>query len=319
MPHVRSRRLARGSRLSRGQRANLHGYLLSAPSYLAIALVILVPFLAVVVFAFAEFRLIDIQHLSLRTIDWTLANMSGALGSNKFWGALGTTFAYAGFTTIGVIGGGVVVALAMRRPFPGQNIVRALFLVPYVLPVIAAATIWRTMLNPQYGIVNAFGTRVLGWETPIAFLTTKTYHVGGVGIPLALIVVILFEIWKSAPFTFLFVTARLQNVPADLEDAAAIDGANTRQRLTNIVLPQLRAVVMVLVLLRFIWSFQSFNDIYLLTQGAGGTEVMAVKVFKELTVRADVGSAAAYGLYMTAILLVFGVAWALANRRKEAL
>src|SRR5690625_6137097 len=83
---------------------------------------------------------------------------------------------------------------------------------------------------------------------------------------MALSVVILFEIWKSAPFTFLFVTARLQNVPAELEDAAAIDGANARQRLTHIVLPQLRTVVMVLLLLRFIWSFQNFNDIYLLTQ-----------------------------------------------------
>src|SRR5699024_8041434 len=132
-------------------------------------------------------------------------------------------------------------------------------------------------------------------------------------------VVILFEIWKSAPFTFLFVTARLQNVPAELEDAAAIDGANARQRLTHIVLPQLRTVVMVLLLLRFIWSFQNFNDIYLLTQGAGGTEVMAVKVFKELTERADVGSAAAYGLCMTVILLVFGAGWALVNRRKEAM
>ena len=312
-------RVARGSRLSRGQRANLHGYLLSAPSYLAVTLVILVPFCAVVIFAFADFRLIDIPRMTLGTIDWSLGNFTGVLGSGKFWGALGTTVAYAAFTTIGVIGGGVVVALAMRRRFPGQTVVRALFLVPYVLPVIAGATIWRTMLNPQYGIVNAFGTQVLGWETPIAFLTTKTFQVGSVGIPMALTVVILFEIWKSAPFTFLFVTARLQNVPAELEDAAAIDGANARQRLTHIVLPQLRTVVMVLLLLRFIWSFQNFNDIYLLTQGAGGTEVMAVKVFKELTVRADVGSAAAYGLCMTVILLVFGIGWALVNRRKEAM
>lgn len=319
MADVHTTKVARGSRLSRAQRANFHGYLLSAPSYLAITLVILIPFCAVVVFAFADFRLIDIQRMSLGTIEWSLGNMKDALTSGAFWGALGTTLAYATFTTIGVIGGGVIVALAMRKPFRGQNVIRSLFLVPYVLPVIAGATIWRTMLNPQYGLVNAFGMQVLGWDAPIAFLTTKSFDVAGVGVPLALIVVILFEIWKSAPFTFLFVTARLQNVPAELEDAAAIDGANARQRLTHIVLPQLRTVVMVLLLLRFIWSFQNFNDIYLLTQGAGGTEVMAVKVFKELTVRADVGSAAAYGLCMTAILLVFGILWALANRRKEAM
>lgn len=286
---------------------------------MAILVVILIPFAAVVVFAFADFRLIDIPRMSLSTIDWSLKNMTNVLASTKFWGSLGTTLVYAVFTTIGVIGGGVVVALAMRKPFRGQNIVRSLLLVPYILPVIAAATIWRTMFNPQYGIINTFGTQVLSWDAPIAFLTTKTFYVGGVGLPLALIVVILFEIWKSAPFTFLFVTARLQSVPTELEDAAAIDGANVRQRLTHIILPQLRAVVLILVLLRFIWSFQNFNDIYLLTQGAGGTEVMAVEVFKELTVRADVGNAAAYGLFMTAILVVFGGIWALVNRRKEAL
>src|SRR5699024_8386060 len=196
-------RTAREPRLTRGQRANLHGYLLSAPSYLAIALVMLIPFCAEVIFALADCRLIDIPRMTLRRNDWSLGNFTDVLSSGIFWGALGTTVAYAAFTTIGVIGGGVIVALAMRTPFPGQTAVRALFLVPYVLPVIAGTTIWRTMLNPQYGIVNAFGTQVLGWEPPIAFLTTKTFHVGSVGIPMALSVVILFEIWKSAPFTLL--------------------------------------------------------------------------------------------------------------------
>src|SRR5690625_5281474 len=172
-------RAARGSRLSRGQRANLHGYLLSAPSYLAITLVILIPFCAVVVFAFADFRLIDIQQMSLGTIEWSLGNITDALSSGAFWGALGTTLAYAVFTTIGVIGGGVIVALAMRKPFRGQHVVRALFLVPYVLPVIAGATIWRTMLNPQYGIVNAFGTQVLGWEIGRASCRERGWAEGG--------------------------------------------------------------------------------------------------------------------------------------------
>src|SRR5690625_2695284 len=115
-------RTALEPRLTRGQRANLHGYLLSAPSYLAIALVILIPFCAVVIFAFADFRLIDIPRMTLGTIDWSLGNFTDVLSSGKFWGALSTTVAYAAFTTIGVIGGGVIVALAMRRRFPGQTV-----------------------------------------------------------------------------------------------------------------------------------------------------------------------------------------------------
>lgn len=305
------------SRLSRGQRENLNGYLLSGPSLLVVIGIIVVPFLAVVLFAFADIRLIDIPHLSLGDIDWTFDNITDALGSSAFWGALWTTVVYATFTTVGAIVAGLAVSLAMRRPFKGRGIVRALLLVPYVLPVIAAATIWRTMLNPQYGVINAFGMQVLGWERPISFLSTTSADVAGIPVPVALITVILFEIWKTAPLAFLFITARLQSIPSDMEEAAALDGASSRQILARIIMPQLRNVVVLLILLRFIWSFQSFNDIYLLTGGAGGTQVMAVKVYTELITRANIGSASAYGLIMTVILAVLLVVYVLVGMRKE--
>ncbi|WP_308798086.1 carbohydrate ABC transporter permease [Agromyces silvae] len=305
------------SRLSRGQRENLNGYLLSGPSLLVVMLVVIVPFLAVIVFAFADIRLIDIPTLSLWDIEWTLDNFTAAMSSGAFWGALWTTIVYATFTTLGAIVVGLSVALAMRRPFRGRGLVRALLLVPYVLPVIAAATIWRTMLNPQYGVVNAFGMEFLGWERPISFLSTTTGEIAGIPVPVALTTVIVFEIWKTAPLAFLFITARLQSIPSDIEEAAALDGANSRQILTKMIMPQLRNVILLLLLLRFIWSFQSFNDIYLLTGGAGGTQVMAVKVYTELITRANIGSAAAYGLLMSVILAALLVVYVLVSRRKE--
>lgn len=304
-------------RLTRRGRENLNGYLLSGPSLLAVVVVVVLPFLAVVVFAFAEIRLIDIPRLSLSNIDWTLDNFARAMQSGAFWGALWTTVSYATFTTIGSIGAGLAVALAMRRPFRGRGIARAALLVPYVLPVIAAATIWRTMLNTQYGVVNVFGVEVLGWERPIGFLSTTTMDIAGAPIPVALSTVIAFEIWKTAPLAFLFITARLQSIPGDIEEAAKIDGANSRQILGRIIMPQLRAVVLLLILLRFIWSFQSFADIYLLTRGGGGTEMMAIKVYTELITRADIGSAAAYGVLMSAILTVLLIAYVALSRRKE--
>lgn len=315
-------RAARSSlwpRLTRGQRENLNGYLLSGPTLLAVVLVVILPFFAVMVFAFANIRLIDIPRLDLFSINWTLDNFVRAMRSGAFWGALTTTVLFATFTTILSIGGGLITALALRRPFRGRGIVRALLLMPYVLPVVAAATIWRTMLNPQYGIVNAVGQTFLGWERPISFLTTPTVDLAGFPFPLALATVILFEGWKSAPLAFLFVTARLQSIPGEIEEAAAIDGANSWQILTRIIGPQLSGVVTLLVLLRFIWSFQSFNDIYLLTGGAGGTEVMAIKVYTELITRANIGSAAAYGLLMSALLLVLMLAYVAFTRRKEEL
>lgn len=308
---------SRWARLTRSQRESVNGWVLTTPSLFAILFVVVIPFLAVVVFAFANIRLIDIPHISLDNIDWTFANIQRALNSTTFWSALNTTIIYAAATTVGAIVCGMTMALALRRPFWGRGFVRAAFLIPYVLPVIAATTIWRTMLNQQYGFVNAFGMQYLGWERPIAFLNTATMDIWGLPVPLTLMVVILFEIWKTAPLAFLFVMARLQSIPRDIEEAAAIDGANSRQILFRIIMPQLRAVVLLLVLLRFIWSFQSFNDIYLLTGGAGGTQVMAVRVYHELITRADIGSASAYGLLMTVILTVLLLAYVIVSRRKE--
>ncbi|MBC8093262.1 MAG: sugar ABC transporter permease, partial [Pseudonocardia sp.] len=189
-------------------------------------------------------------------------------------------------------------ALALRRPFRDRGtggVVRALLLLPYVAPIVAVTFTWSTMLNPQFGVVNHWGTRLLGWDEPVAFLSAS---------PSALLTVIAFEAWRSFPFAFLFLTARLQAVPAMYEEAALVDGATLTQRFRHIVLPQLLPTIAVLVVLRFIWTFNSFDDIYLLTGGAAGTEVVSVSVFQSLTARGDIGGAAAQALALAAVLAV---------------
>ncbi|MRG60477.1 ABC transporter permease subunit [Agromyces sp. CFH 90414] len=301
---------------TRSRRDNRNGLILTAPTLVVVLLASILPLLLVIVFAFSEIRLVDIPRLGTEPIDWTLDNFRRALANPSFWQALGTTLLYSTLTMVGSVGVGLVLALALRRPFRGRGIVRALLLVPYVLPIIAAVTIWQTMLNPQYGIVNAFGREFLGWESAVGFLNTTTTEVWGVPIPLSLLVVVLFEIWTSAPLSFLFITARLQGVTPSIEEAAALDGANGFQITTRIVMPQLMGVILLLCLLRFIWTFQSFNEIYLLTEGAGGTQVMALKVYTELVTRADIGSAAAYGLLMSVVLVALLAVYVAASRRK---
>ncbi|OYO06382.1 carbohydrate ABC transporter permease [Enemella evansiae] len=301
------------------RRVSRQGQLLTAPTLLVITFASIIPLILVFVFAFSKVRLVDIPRLGTRPIQWTLENFERAFANPTFWDALGTTLLYATLTMIGSVGTGLLLALALRRPFKGRGVIRALLLVPYVLPVIAAVTIWKTMLNTQYGIVNAIGTTFLGWGAPIGFLNTSSIDVFGVPIPLSLLVVVLFEIWTSAPLSFLFITARLQSIPAELEEAAAIDGASHWQTLWQITLPQLRGVVLLLCLLRFIWTFQSFNEVYLLTEGAGGTQVMALRVYTELVTRANIGSAAAYGLLMSAVLVVLLAGYVMLLRRKEEL
>ncbi|RCV56294.1 carbohydrate ABC transporter permease [Marinitenerispora sediminis] len=291
-------------RLTRRAREELHGRLLISPTLLVVGLVVLAPFAAGIMLAFQHVRLIDIRSLTPADLDFTLRNFTRVLGGPGFWAAARTTLVYATLTTAGSVLAGLALALALRRPFPGRGLLRGLVLVPYVLPVVAAATVWTTLLNPQYGAVNEMGRRFLGWTEPVNFLTTRGVDVAGLPVPVALGVVVLFEVWKSFPLAFLFVTARLQAVPRDVEEAAVIDGASPVQRFRHVLLPQLAGVLLLLALLRFIWSFQNFTDVYLLTGGAGGTEVVGVRVYQELVTRADIGTASALGVLMTLALLV---------------
>ena len=211
------------------------------------------------------------------------------------------------FGTAGAIGLGLIAALALRRPFRGRGLVRAAMLLPYVAPVVAATFVWSTLLNPQFGLVNHWGTSLLGWEEPIAFLSSgEDASPFGLDLPFstALLTVIVFEAWRSFPFAFLFLTARIEAMPGDLEEAATVDGATPTQQFRHIILPQLLPTIAVLSVLRFIWTFNNFDDIYLLTGGGAGTQVVTVRVYDYLIARGDIGAAAAQALVLAAILAV---------------
>ncbi|KQT93968.1 transporter [Marmoricola sp. Leaf446] len=297
------------------------GLALISPTLVVVVVVVVLPILWTVSLAFQEVRLLDLRTAGV-VGDYTLENFRDVLTSDGFLTALLTTLFYAvGGTGLAILVG-LVAALALRRPFRGRGLVRAALLLPYVAPVVAAAFVWTTALNPQYGVVNAWGTGALGWEDPIAFLSSRSDEVSLLGlrleVPTALLTVIAFEAWRSFPFAFLFLTARLEAVPDTYEEAARIDGATPTQRFRHIVLPQLGPTIAVLCVLRFIWTFNNFDDIYLLTGGGAGTEVVAVRVFTYLTARSDIGAAAAQALVLAAILAVLVTTYLkLFGRREE--
>ena len=297
----------RGRPLTASDRENRAGLTFVTPTFLVVLVVVILPILWTVLLAFQNARLVDIQGMGLLG-NWTTDNFRSVFGSPGFWSSLLTTLVYTVGATAGSILLGLVAALALRRRFPGRGPLRAAMLLPYVAPVVAVTFVWEVALSPQYGIVNEWGGRFLGWDEPMAFLSTRQYEIGLLGmefeIPLALLTVIVFETWRYFPFAFLFLLARLQAVPSTLEEAATVDGATPLQRFRYVLLPQLMPVIALLSVLRFIMTFNKFDDVYLLTGGGAGTDVVAVRVYEFLTARYDVGAAAAQALVLALILMV---------------
>ncbi|HZG05572.1 MAG TPA: sugar ABC transporter permease [Streptomyces sp.] len=293
--------------LTAAQRENRAGLAFVTPTFLVVLVVVILPIAWTVLLAFQHARLVDIQGMGLFG-NWTADNFRHVFGSPGFWTSLVTTLIYTVGSTAGSVALGLVAALALRRPFRGRGPLRAAMLLPYVAPVVAVAFAWEVALSPQYGIVGEWGRRFLGWDQPPAFLSTRDHEVSLLGvefeIPLALLTVIAFEIWRYFPFAFLFLLARLQAVPEGLEEAATVDGATVTQRFRHILLPQVMPVIALLCVLRFIMTFNKFDDVYLLTGGGAGTDVVAVRVYDFLTARYDVGAAAAQALVLAAVLTV---------------
>jgi multiple sugar transport system permease protein len=283
------------------------GMTLISPTFVIVVVVVVIPILWTIMLAFQRIRLLNLRTAGIFG-EYTLSNFTGVITSAGFVEALLVTLAYSVFGTAAAIIIGLVATLALRKPFRGRTLVRAAMLLPYVAPVVAATYVWKTMLNPQFGVVNHWGVRLLGWDEPVAFLSQRTSEISilglHLGVPTALLTVIAFEAWRSFPFAFLFLTARLQAAPASLEEAARVDGATPSQRFRYIILPQLLPTIAVLSVLRFIWTFNSFDDIYLLTGGGAGTQVVAVRVFDFLTARGDIGAASAQALVLALILAV---------------
>jgi multiple sugar transport system permease protein len=289
------------------QRDTRAGRTLLAPTLVVIVLVIVIPIAWTIVLAFQDLRLIDIRRRGLMG-DFTLDNLTSVFTSPGFYNALTTTLLYSVVGTAGSIGLGLVAALALRGRFQGRAVARGFMLLPYVAPVVAVTFVWQTMLNPQFGIINEIGALVFGWTNPIAFLTQRSAEVSifdlQFDLPVALLTVMAFQAWRYFPFAFLFLTARMTAIPAELEEAARIDGATPTQRFRHVIWPQLLPVIALLTVLRFIFTFNEFDDIYLLTGGGAGTEVVSVRIYELLTARGDIGAASAQALVLSLVLVI---------------
>lgn len=231
------------------------GWKLISPAVILIGLFILYPVIYNIYLSFFEVSISPNQPNKFVGF----ANYARILSDTTFWNSFGTTLLFVLITVAGSILVGLGVALLMNKEFPGRSIVRALILFPYVAPVISTVFAWQYVLMPVNGPLTLLLSN-LGIMDAGKDLINDPNN--------ALIVVSIYSIWKNFPFIYLMILSRLQSIPEDYYEAADIDGANGWKKFRHITLPELYYVLGSLVLLRGIWNFYKFEEVYLLSKEA---------------------------------------------------
>ena len=229
---------------------------------------------------------------------FTFDNFARIFNGDEFFEVLWVTLFYTVFGTIGALLVGLFAALLLNKSFKGQGILRGLYLFPYVAPVIAVAFAWLILFDPFSGSANALLVQMGVTTEAINFFGER---------PLALIMVTVFEIWRYFPLSFLFILARMQSIDTDMYEAADIDGASPFQQFWYLSVPQLLGILSVLFLLRFIWTFNKFDDIFLLTGGNAGTRTLTVNVYEQAFAISNIGAGAAVAVVIFGCLLTFSI------------
>lgn len=223
------------------------------------------------------------------------------------WRTLYFTFVSVFFE--GVIG--VLVALLLNQPFWGRTVLRVLVILPWALPTIVNATMWRLNFNPDYGSINALLTQ----------LGLIDHYRSWLGSPDAAINAVMFaDIWKNYPLVTLLTLAALQTIPEDLFEAARLDGASAWRRFRAITFPAIAAPLAVALILRTIDAFKVFDIIYVMTRGGplDSTKTVSFFVYQESFSYLRAGSGAAYAVLMTIICaLLIGIYMLLLLRQRK--
>jgi multiple sugar transport system permease protein len=246
-------------RRSRGIPERRLAKLMVAPSMILIAIVAAYPIIYAVWLSLHEYSVRQ-AGLSRWAGSLGLRNYSNALQSSEWWAAFRHTliFTVSSVTLELLIGLGM--ALAMHAAFRGQGLLRTTVLVPWAVLTVVTAVMWRTMFVSPYGFVNT----ILG---------TQTVWLGSE--PQALIVIILADVWKTAPFMALLILAGLQVIPGEVYEAAEVDGASTWQRFSRITLPLLMPAILVALIFRTLDALRIFDLPFVLTQGQNGTSTLS--------------------------------------------
>ena len=274
------------------------GWLMIIPAMLLLGLVFIYP----IARAFWLSLFTENLGTGLQPVFSGFTNYSRMLGDGRFWQTLQNTTVFTVASVSLELLLGMAIALILNQSFRGRGIVRTIAIIPWALPTTVMGLAWAWIFNDQYGVVNDILLRLGLINTGINWLGNPT---------LAMVALVIADVWKTTPFISIILLAGLQSIPEDIYEAHSLDGANAWQSFYQITLPLLMPQILISLLFRFAQSFGIFDLVQVMTGGgpAGATETVSIYIYSTVMRYLDFGYGAALVVVTFLILIsVVGIA-----------
>lgn len=274
-------------------RRDMEPYLYLAPTIALFFFILLIPLFNLIKYSLGDSNIIQ------GYTGWNNFENFRYLANPKFLHSVFVTVIYVVFGVAGIVFFGLITALALDKPIKGRGLFRCLVIIPWVVPQALAATMWRWVLNAQFGLLNTLLTSLGIISSNISFLSENT----------ALWTVIMVRIWQGTPFMIMSMLSALQTVPQDIHEAASLDGVNGFQRFRYITLPYIRSVLLTTTIIVTAWTIQIFDSVYVLTSGgpARATQLVALEIYSKAFIQDDLGTACAIALCILVLIVILSL------------
>ena len=290
-----------------GRRDSRVGVVLLAPAIVYICLLVGLPFALAV--------LLSLTDSSAGSLDFSfvgLANFVSVMHSEGFLRALRNTLVFTVVSQLAVILFGNVLARALLKPFRGRGLVRFMILMPWAAPISLATLGWLWIFDSTFSVINWL-LKVAGYLGPCEW-----YYWLGDPV-LGMIAIVTVHVWRLLPFSTVILLAGLTSIPAEIHEAADIDGAGPVAKAFRITLPMMMPILTVALLFGVVFTFTDMTVVYLLTRGGpyNSTHVLASLAFQEGVLGGDVGRGAAIAIFLLPVLFGMAALMLRASRRAE--